>query len=592
MKSPFKFLDAYGIKDKDDFFGRDKEVDTLYSMLFKTPIVLLYGLSGTGKSSIIQCGLANRFDGPDWLPFFIRREKDINSTLFKILLDASDESELKELPKIITALFDEYLRPIYLIFDQFEELFILGSEEEQSKFALNLKQLLDRKLPCKVLLVIREEYLGQLYPMEKEIPSLFDYRLRIEPMNNSKVHEVLEKSFTSFNITLESPANELRQSIIDNVSSGKSGIQLPFLQVYLDMLYREDYKREYGDKILQMDKNPLLEFTHQEVMEFGKIENVLDKFLREQTTLIQIDLQSIYPTLPNNAVQAVLDVFVTEDGTKRPILISLKDGILLPEVSFISLLPKLTPQALSDCLFKLEDSRLLRISDKTAELAHDSLASLIDQQRTDEQRKLNEVKRRVASAYLEKVKTGVWLTEGQILSMEDLLPKIKLDEHLEKFLDENRVKINEEKDAKEREKKIKLDEAEKQAQLEKSLREKAQSNEKRAKKITKLAIALSILALLSMGFALKSSYTAKEATDKEILAKNAAIIAQKDANKKLLDALTEKQRRLENELGSSKRALEVYRKADHKELINGTNGEIQRLEKEIETVEIEITKIK
>ena len=66
MKSPFKFLESYSIKDRDVFFGRDKEIDTLYSLVYKTPLTLLYGLSGTGKTSIIQCGLANRFEGPDW----------------------------------------------------------------------------------------------------------------------------------------------------------------------------------------------------------------------------------------------------------------------------------------------------------------------------------------------------------------------------------------------------------------------------------------------------------------------------------------------------------------------------------------------
>ena len=33
MKSPFKFLDAFTLKDKDAFFGRDQEIDTLYSLV-------------------------------------------------------------------------------------------------------------------------------------------------------------------------------------------------------------------------------------------------------------------------------------------------------------------------------------------------------------------------------------------------------------------------------------------------------------------------------------------------------------------------------------------------------------------------------
>lgn len=472
MRSPFKFLDAYGIRDKDVFFGREKEVEALYALVFKTPLTLLYGLSGTGKTSIVQCGLANRFDGPDWLPFFIRREQDINQSLRKVLLDALGEPSTAELPDLISALFDEYLRPVYLIFDQFEELFILGSPEEQAQFAAGLRQLLDRKLPCRIILVIREEYLGQLYPLEREIPTLFDHRLRIEPMNNARVQEVLEKSFDKFNIALEAPAAELRQAIIDNVSAGKSGIQLPYLQVYLDMLYREDYQRDYGEQE-RGEELPPLEFTRQEIEDFGKIEDVLRKFIQEQTEELQAELAAKHPDFPANAVSLVLDAFATEDGTKRPVFLEAHEGEVIPQAPFKSLFPEMPPPVLADCLHRLEQTRLLRITETSAELAHDSLAALIDRRRTDEQRQLNEVKRRIAAAYLEHEKTGLWPTERQLLSMEEFLPKIKMAPHLQQFVQDSYAEVERQKAEAEKEQQRKVEEAERQAATEKALADKA-----------------------------------------------------------------------------------------------------------------------
>jgi len=81
MRSPFKFLDAYTVQDKNVFFGRDSEIESLYTLVFKTNLLIVYGLSGTGKTSLIQCGLASRFDGPDWYPLFIRRNENLNESI-------------------------------------------------------------------------------------------------------------------------------------------------------------------------------------------------------------------------------------------------------------------------------------------------------------------------------------------------------------------------------------------------------------------------------------------------------------------------------------------------------------------------------
>ena len=66
MNSPFKFLDAYSKDDKNIFFGREKETEEIYEKLFKSNLLLIYGASGTGKTSILNCGIANSFQESDW----------------------------------------------------------------------------------------------------------------------------------------------------------------------------------------------------------------------------------------------------------------------------------------------------------------------------------------------------------------------------------------------------------------------------------------------------------------------------------------------------------------------------------------------
>lgn len=441
MKSPFKFLDAFTLSDRDVFFGREEATKKLYSLVFKSPLVMVYGLSGTGKTSLIQCGLASRFDGPDWFPFFIRRGKNINRSLHEALdfYLEDDETSLSLIGKILF-LYGEYLSPVYLIFDQLEELFILGSKEEQEEFIYSIRELIDAGLACRIILVMREEYLGHLYDFEQVIPSVFDFRLRVEPMNSSGVKAVMRSSFAKFNISLEPPEEDRLQQMVDNIAGEKFGVQLPYLQVYLDMLYRQDYASTYGlekqDVLL-----PELTFTKEEIDELGRIDDVLEKFIQEQSRELQEELSAQYSSLPKDTVVRVMDAFVSEEGTKVPILYTRQGDFIAPEAKFTEWLHSVPADALSDCINGLEKRRILRFSDNTIELAHDSLAALIDQKRSEQQRQLNQVLRRIKNSYVEYRDNEVFLTEKQLNVYEEFIPLLDLDDQLLAFIDSSKVEV-------------------------------------------------------------------------------------------------------------------------------------------------------
>ncbi len=80
---------------------------------------------------------------------------------------------------------------MYLIFDQFEELFILGSADEQEQFIETVKEILQVEQPVKMIFSIREEYLGHLNWFERAVPQLLRKKLRVEPMNLDKVRQVI-----------------------------------------------------------------------------------------------------------------------------------------------------------------------------------------------------------------------------------------------------------------------------------------------------------------------------------------------------------------------------------------------------------------
>jgi len=433
MKSPFKFLDAFTLKDKDAFFGRDQEIDTLYSIVYKTPMVLVYGLSGTGKTSVIQCGLASRFDGPDWYPIFIRRNNNINTSTATVLRHALGTMAKDNLAENVSLLLRKTLRPVYLLFDQFEELFILGKEEEQKQFMDSIRELLDAQLPAKIILIMREEYIGQLYAYESLIPELFDHRFRVEPMGPNKVKSVISSSFDKFNIHLAEPKEELLDLMVHNISDPRTGITLPYLQVYLDMLYRDKYRKQYGQS--DPEGYPKLDITKSDIAGIGRIDNVLERFLEDQTRELRVQLVQKYKIVKPNVIQNVLDVFVSEEGTKRPVAYkqSGEEIILAEEVSATL---KDIPQAmLTEILNTLHQDRILRRGDENFELAHDSLALVVDGRRSQSQKQLQNIRKRLANAYEEFQKTGAFLNQKQLAAFDEFRPQLGLSDEMEKFLD-------------------------------------------------------------------------------------------------------------------------------------------------------------
>lgn len=442
MQSPFKFLDAFRAEDKGQFFGREQETEELFHIVSKAPLSLLYGLSGTGKTSLIQCGLASHFKESTWLPIFIRRQENINHSLLRALQQFSDAPLPEPLPEAIWQLHQDHRKPIYLLFDQLEELFIMGSWEEQKKLEDGFQAILDAKLPCTILLVMREEYIGRLYSFEKDMPYLADFRLRVEPMTRDKLKEVVLASFQKFNISLEPSAEEWVQQWAKPQGQAHTDLSLASLQVFLDRLYCASYIRTYGTSE-RADKFPPLTITRQEAGNFGQAEQALEILLNEQELELQTALSRRFPSLPRDTIREVLDIFVTEAGTSRP----LRRQPLL--CSNLSDLPEeiqphtanLTQASWPACIGLLENSRLLRASDGWLELAHDSLATLIDAHRTDEQRQLNEIKRRIYNHFLDYQRSGEFLNRRQLDTYEEYLPLLILEPSARQFIQDSQEHV-------------------------------------------------------------------------------------------------------------------------------------------------------
>ena len=443
MKTPFKLLEAYLEGDRHKFFGRNDEIQDQYDAVQQSQLILIYGLSGTGKTSLLRCGLYNEFEGPDWYPLFVRTGSNINDSVAQVLKKALKGDVTGDNVEDIIRLYDRTYRPPYLIVDQFEEFFTLigNTREVEEKFMEDLRRLLDAGIECRIVLVMREEFLAQLSPFEKIVPELFDFRFRVERMHADKVRQVIQESFAKFNIAIEDPASDNLDLMVRNI--GSSGvIDLPYLQVYLDMLYHEAVK-EAGVEI-ESDQGPWPEvtITRDMIDDLGKVEQVLTRFLNER-----VDIYTKYYRLkkiegvPPDFVRKILGLMVTDRGTKLPVPFKTEPGadgkeIMVPDFENKIIIETAPREEVSGLIEKLIGQQIITRKVDTIELAHDSLAAIIADWTTDEERHLRVLYERIETWYDQYAEES---GSEELLLSNAQLASIKADEHLlsldQKYLD-------------------------------------------------------------------------------------------------------------------------------------------------------------
>jgi formylglycine-generating enzyme required for sulfatase activity len=406
--SPFKFLDAYGQGDRDIFFGREKETEDLYHALSGVKHLLVYGPSGAGKTSLIECGLRNQFSDADWFALTIRRGADMTGAVFtainealsdKLPLDPETKRPLDastDFGQAIENLFGERYQPVYLLFDQFEELLISGSEEEKKDFFARLNQLIRYKVPCRVLLIMREEFIGHLSEFEPLCPSIFQHRFRVEKMRKENVKEVIRKTLDApsfHNVFQVANSAQLADRILTRLPDKSREIELAHVQVFLSELWER--------AAAATDAAHLPPRLHEGlVREDDNLSGVLDSFLKKQ-------LGELDAPYGKNAALETLAAMISERHTKlQRSPEELQEELTLNGISLQAPLPHL--------LRELERRRILRTlragGQTQYEISHDVLAQVVGKNLTEEMQ-LREKAREVYRVY-----------EGRegLLSQEDL----------------------------------------------------------------------------------------------------------------------------------------------------------------------------
>ena len=394
QRTPFKFLDAYTQADRDIFCGRDADIEELHARALQNRLLLVYGPSGVGKTSLIQCGLMNKFPAADRLPLTIRYDGNLFAALDRAIaaLTKSPIPPDRSLTEKLQALYFEYFTPITLIFDQLEELFIFGATDERDRFAADIAALLDAPFKLRILFVIREEYLAELTAFETQLPDLFANRLRVERMSHANVRRAIEEPCEACGVAVESG---LAEEIIARLGASKSGtVELTYLQVVLDKLYERSLTRhaEAGSGAANA-----VSLTVTDLAALGELGDILGAFLSEQLAALPHEQAALG--------EALLKTLVTPDGTKK--------ALNAPEIAdALRSMGQTGDQAeIAAILNHFVAVRLLTEKEESGryELRHDSLAQKIFERMTALEKDLLEIMQLLENRCSEYHKRGTLL---------------------------------------------------------------------------------------------------------------------------------------------------------------------------------------
>ncbi|MGH8584009.1 MAG: formylglycine-generating enzyme family protein [Gammaproteobacteria bacterium] len=213
--------------DRHLFFGREEEATEVLNRLLSTRLLVLFAKSGLGKTSLLQAGVFPRLREHDFLPIRLRFNQRRHDFMAELRGNVETQCRTQSIAVtpgagatlweyFNTAIFsrgDRFLVPV-LVLDQFEEIFTLQDPAYRLRLAEELGYVLSGGTPpavrarlrdgdklnypaqapsMRLLLSLREEYVGALQELAPFVPGILANRFRLAALNRDHAREAIER---------------------------------------------------------------------------------------------------------------------------------------------------------------------------------------------------------------------------------------------------------------------------------------------------------------------------------------------------------------------------------------------------------------
>ena len=237
-RPPYKYLDSYTADDQEIFFGRDTDALLVWGKILSFRTTMLFGASGTGKTSLLQAGVAPRLKRVGYDTALVRLLDDPVEAVMKAVQKARGQ-QISGLPLHLVDFF-EGLPPAerwVVCLDQFEEFFVHQPPDGRARFRAEAAACTaGQERDVRFVFSVREDFVGQMQELRAAMPDLWINSHRLMPLSRSEATLAIAEPAARAGLHYEPGLVE--HELLKDLGEGDS-VAPPNLQIVCQELYKE-----------------------------------------------------------------------------------------------------------------------------------------------------------------------------------------------------------------------------------------------------------------------------------------------------------------------------------------------------------------
>jgi hypothetical protein len=254
MTNPFVGLRPFALSEGHLFFGREREIGVVLNLIATLPVLIVYARSGTGKSSLLNAGVGPELvKDPTQVPIYVDTTVTDIAGVVRAELSrsgwAADDSI--SLHATLQRHWTDTDKRTVIILDQFEER--LNSGMEHSELYAAIARLVNESSDAAcVVISIREDYLGELEPLIRTVPSLLNASYRVPTLSREALEAAIygpllyDENTTVENALVDVTIKDLHQRQDQSGLPGEQAFEPGYFQIVWSTLWESGHESRHG----------------------------------------------------------------------------------------------------------------------------------------------------------------------------------------------------------------------------------------------------------------------------------------------------------------------------------------------------------